>query len=449
LLNAFVYFDFLKTGARSGNNTFCVVELNHNEPSMHYIDIRSTTTFKKSLEILSVFFVFDGTYVSKNQLDASLLPWPQELNVCCSASSDVMSNVYINCDIDSHSSDVEKHYYICKFEFGLGDRCGISEKTKVLESVTFSPIISSLCLLPASKSLNDANAATNKRKDADGEIGIDTYMDSDSEKRKRTPIKKSDTDNNNSDDEQDDNDSNAGYDENNESNNLKGGDICFIYKESPGGDRMQHINKALYWNGQNVDNTMVRNFTQATWLRDLVEITQPQQKNVNMYRMNCHNNNDMKHLLAKFGPTTMLLPHPNPNNENNHTNFTLNTKTLSLVMNYSATNSTPIIMPFDTDVRVDSDGIEIEGTDGAMHLYCDNDGRKIPHPKQLTAFLSLLKESTLYNFGDVNAMLKVMMNKHTLYFGPMHIESTNKLLLVHPTYGVVNRTGCELNKNRL
>ena len=242
----------MKTGARSGNNTFCVVELNHNEPSMHYIDIRSTTTFKKSLEILSVFFVFSGTYVSKNQLDASLLPWPQELNVCCSASSDVMSNVYINCDIDSHSSDVEKHYYICKFEFGLGDRCGISEKTKVLESVTFSPIISSLCLLPASKSLNDANAATNKRKDADGEIGIDTYMDSDSEKRKRTPIKKSDTDNNNSDDEQDDNDSNAGYDENNESNNLKGGDICFIYKESPGGDRMQHINKALYWNGQNV-----------------------------------------------------------------------------------------------------------------------------------------------------------------------------------------------------
>ena len=198
-----------------------------------------------------------------------------------------------------------------------------------------------------------------------------------------------------------------------------------------------------------LDNTMVRNFTQATWLRDLVEIMQPQPKCVNMYRMDCHNNNDMKHLLAKFEPTTVLLPHPNPNNENNHKDFTLTTETLSLVMNYSAINSTPIIMPFDTDVRVDSDSIAIQGTDGAMHEYCDNAGRKIPRPKQLTAFLTLLKQSTLYNFDDIHSTLNVMMNKHTLYFGPMHIESTNKLLLVHPTYGVVNRTGCELNKNRL
>ena len=35
-------FDFLNTGAGSGNDTF-VVELNHNEPSTHYIDSVVTT----------------------------------------------------------------------------------------------------------------------------------------------------------------------------------------------------------------------------------------------------------------------------------------------------------------------------------------------------------------------------------------------------------------------
>jgi hypothetical protein len=40
--SSILIFDFLNTGAGSGNDTF-VVELNHNEPSTHYIDSVVTT----------------------------------------------------------------------------------------------------------------------------------------------------------------------------------------------------------------------------------------------------------------------------------------------------------------------------------------------------------------------------------------------------------------------